>query len=537
MSRRPREAIRHSARRRQDWAALSHERTLAQRFESRGSVSRRVRGLAEHAKRLLAADNPALFRLCRVVAFRTSERRCLHLAASAGCSQLDSTDWSRLDGSFQRFPLGIRKIGWIGSTGKSILIEESIVDTSWTLRPDWVRDEGIHGFAGHPLIFGGKILGVLGVFARLDMEEQQFKWIRVFADQAAVSIANARAFEEIHSLQLRVEQENDYLKSEVKENLGGFKGQSPALKALLAQIEQVAPTDASVLIMGESGTGKELVARAIHDNSRRARRVLVKVNCASIPCELFESEFFGHVKGAFTGALRDRMGRFELADGGSLFLDEIAEIPLDLQSKLLRVLQEGEFERVGEERTRPVNVRVIAATNRDLKQEMDAGRFRSDLYFRLIVFPIHTPPLRERLEDVIILAADLLEQAAKRLNLAVPRLTAENIRELCSYDWPGNVRELQNVLERALIVAGGGRLRFALGNPAAAKLTDVLSPVRTRAQFLEVEQQIVSALEKANGKIYGSDGAAELLGMRPTTLSSKIAALKIERISRSQKSR
>jgi transcriptional regulator with GAF, ATPase, and Fis domain len=334
-----------------------------------------------------------------------------------------------------------------------------------------------------------------------------------------------------------VEQENDYLKSEVKENLGGFKGQSPALKALLAQIEQVAPTDASVLIMGESGTGKELVARAIHDNSRRARRVLVKVNCASIPCELFESEFFGHVKGAFTGALRDRIGRFELADGGSLFLDEIAEIPLDLQSKLLRVLQEGEFARVGEERTRPVNVRVIAATNRDLKQEMDAGRFRSDLYFRLIVFPIHTPPLRERLEDVIILAADLLEQAAKRLNLAVPRLTAENIRELCSYDWPGNVRELQNVLERALIVAGGGRLRFALGNPAAAKLTDVLSPVRTRAQFLEVEQQIVSALEKANGKIYGSDGAAELLGMRPTTLSSKIAALKIERISRSQKSR
>jgi len=261
----------------------------------------------------------------------------------------------------------------------------------------------------------------------------------------------------------------------------------------------------------------------------------VKVNCPSIPRDLFESEFFGHVKGAFTGALRDRIGRFELADGGSLFLDEIAEIPLDLQSKLLRVLQEGEFERVGEERTRPVNVRVIAATNRDLKKEMAAGRFRSDLYFRLSVFPIQTPPLRERLEDVIILASDLLEQAARRLNLAVPRLTAENIRELCSYDWPGNVRELQNVLERALIVSGGGRLRFALGgsNPATAKLTDATSPVRTRAQLLELErQQIVSALEKANGKIYGSDGAAELLGMRPTTLSSKIAALKIKRISR-----
>jgi len=186
----------------------------------------------------------------------------------------------------------------------------------------------------------------------------------------------------------------------------------------------------------------------------------VKVNCPSIPRDLFESEFFGHVKGAFTGALRDRIGRFELADGGSLFLDEIAEIPLDLQSKLLRVLQEGEFERVGEERTRPVNVRVITATNRDLKKEMAAGRFRSDLYFRLSVFPIQTPPLRERLEDVIILASDLLEQVARRLNLAVPCLTAEDIRELCSYDWPGNVRELQNVLERALIVSGGGGLRL-----------------------------------------------------------------------------
>ena len=241
------------------------------------------------------------------------------------------------------------------------------------------------------------------------------------------------------------------------------------------------------------------------------------------------------MKGAFTGALRDRVGRFELADGGSLFLDEIAEIPLELQSKLLRVLQEGEFERVGEERTRPVNVRVIAATNRDLKKEMAAGRFRSDLYFRLSVFPIQTPPLRERLEDVVILAADFLEQASKRLNLAVPRLTAENIRELCNYEWPGNVRELQNILERALIVSGGGRLRFALGDFSSlgAKQIDLASPIRTRTQLLEVErQQIVEALEKTNGKIYGSDGAAELLGMRPTTLSSKIAALKIKRTKR-----
>ena len=413
-----------------------------------------------------------------------------------------------------------------------MLIEHSVSDTKWTLHPDWVRTEGIHGFAGHPLVFGGEVLGVLGVFARTHIDRQQFKWLRVFADQASVSIANARAFESIQSMQLRAEQENDYLKSEVKANLGGFRGQSPALKAMLAQIEQVAPTDASVLILRESGTGKELVARAIHDNSRRADRVLVKVNCASIPRELFESEFFGHAKGAFTGALRDRIGRFELADGGSLFLDEIAEIPLELRSKLLRVLQEGEFERVGDERTRPVNVRVIAATNRDLKKEMAAGRFGSDLYFRLGVFPIQTPPLRDRLEDLTTLAVDYLEQPAKRLNVLVPRLTAENVRELCNYDWPGNVRELQNVLERALIVSGGRDLRFSLGdsNESMVNRAEPASPLNTRTQFLELERrQIVEALEKTNGKVYGTDGAAALLGMRPTTLSSKIAALKIRR--------
>ncbi len=470
---------------------------------------------------------------CRMSTECSNRVSCLHLAASAGRSQVDSTDWARLNGSFQRFPLGVRKIGWIGSTSQSMLIEDSVSDIKWTLHPDWVYSENIHGFAGHPLVFGGEVLGVLGVFARVHINEHQFQWLRVFADQAAVSIANARAFEEIESWRLLAERENDYLRSEVRESLGGFKGQSSALKALLVQIEQVAPTDASVLILGESGTGKELVARAIHENSRRANRVLVKVNCASIPRELFESEFFGHVKGAFTGALRDRIGRFELADGGSLFLDEIAEIPLELQSKLLRVLQEGEFERVGEERTRPINVRVIAATNRNLKQEMAAGRFRSDLYFRLSVFPIQTPPLRDRVEDVVGLATDFLQQAAKRLNFPVPRLTGENISRLCNYSWPGNVRELQNVLERALILSGGRSLQFDFGDltPITAKQAQPVAPRGTRAQLLELERlQIVEALQKTKGKIYGSDGAAELLGMRPTTLSSKMAALKINRV-------
>jgi transcriptional regulator with GAF, ATPase, and Fis domain len=286
------------------------------------------------------------------------------------------------------------------------------------------------------------------------------------------------------------------------------------------------------LILGESGTGKELIARALHERSSRSRRALVKVNCASIPRELFESEFFGHAKGSFTGALRDRVGRFQLADGGTLFLDEVAEIPLELQSKLLRVLQEGEFERVGDDRTRHVSVRVIAATNRRLEQEVETGRFRRDLYFRLSVFLLEVPPLRDRLEDVLILATRFLEQTAKRMHSSTPILTRKNLEELTHYSWPGNVRELQNVIERAVILARGGPLHFGLreaANPEAVEPAHTAG-VSMRKQRLEFERRsIVEALEKSHGKIYGPDGAAELLGMRPTTLSSKIAALGIKR--------
>ena len=222
----------------------------------------------------------------------------------------------------------------VGSTGNSFLIEDAALHPELTTHPEWIREEGIHGFAGHPLTFRGEILGVLGAFGRTPFLDEHFRWLRLFADQAAVSIANARAFEELNALQQQLKQENDYLRAEANENFGGLLGQSPALKGILSQIELVASTDASVLILGESGTGKELIARALHDRSGRARRALVKVNCASIPRDLFESEFFGHTKGSFTGAVRDRVGRFQLADGGTLFLDEVAEIPLELQSKL-----------------------------------------------------------------------------------------------------------------------------------------------------------------------------------------------------------
>ena len=338
----------------------------------------------------------------------------------------------------------------------------------------------------------------------------------------------------------RLARENDYLHDEIRAELriGSIKGNSEPMRKVLEQIQIVAPTDASVLVTGESGTGKELVARGIHDQSDRAERPLVRVNCASIPSELFESEFFGHVKGAFTGAVKDRTGRFELADGGTIFLDEIGEIPLELQSKLLRVLQEGEFERVGEERTRKVNVRIVAATNRDLLTESKAGRFRQDLYYRLSVFPIEIPPLRDRREDIGPLTEYFVEHSSTRLGVPRPTLTKSHLRYLEQYAWPGNVRELQNVIERAVILSRGGRLQFDLGGAAApslpARKTDVGSPQTpddlTLDDIKRMERDvIVGALEQSDWQVHGEDGAAGRLGLKPTTLSSKMKKMGIQK--------
>ena len=303
------------------------------------------------------------------------------------------------------------------------------------------------------------------------------------------------------------------------------------MRKVQRQIELVAPTDAAVLVHGESGTGKELVARAIHERSPRNGRPLIKVNCGAIPENLFESEFFGHARGAFTGAIKDKPGRFELADGGTLFLDEIGELPLAMQAKLLRVLQEHEIERVGETRTRKVNVRVIAATNRDLKREVEVGRFRQDLFYRLSVFPIEVPPLRERPEDIPHLAAHFVRATAKKMNRPLPRFTKAHADQLTAHDWPGNVRELQNAVERAVILSQGGPLHFEL---VAAKSTesprdkDSLSgaAILTRDQLKRYEREsITAALKQCGGKVFGAGGAAELLGMKPTTLASRIKAL------------
>jgi PAS domain S-box-containing protein len=337
-----------------------------------------------------------------------------------------------------------------------------------------------------------------------------------------------------------LEWENEFLQDEVRENFGDIIGQSPAIQKVLTQVSTVAPTEANVLVLGESGTGKELVARAIHDLSARKEHPLVRVNCASIPKELFESEFFGHARGAFTGAIKDRVGRFELADGGTLFLDEIGEIPPDLQSKLLRVLQEGQFERLGEDRTRTVQVRLIAATNRDLLVEAKAGRFRLDLYYRLSVFPIEVPPLRERLEDIRLLADHFIKQSARRLGVPRPRLSKLQFQELQSYDWPGNVRELQNVIERAVILSRGGQLQFELPRrptrkgPLLSAQTPPSDVNETEDLSLDElvlrERRIVSkALERSRWKIYGANGAAALLKIQPTTLVSKMKRLGVRR--------
>ena len=325
-----------------------------------------------------------------------------------------------------------------------------------------------------------------------------------------------------------------------RDNRGAFGeliGESAALRQITKQIEMVAPTDASVLILGETGTGKELIAREIHRHSRRRDKPLVRVNCACIPKELYESEFFGHARGAFTGAIRDRAGRFEAAEGGTLFLDEIGEIPLELQSKLLRVLQEKRYERVGEDKTRRADVRIVAATNRDLKREVAVGRFREDLYYRLNVFPIKVAALRERKEDIPILATHFLELSVKELRCETPRLTRAGLGTLQEYDWPGNVRELRNVIERAVIFARGGALEFDL--PVTGTDVTSFAPPNTEqgeSEYLtEPEMQrrerenLLVVLQKTGWKIKGANGAAELLGVKPTTLLSRIEKMGLRR--------
>ena len=345
------------------------------------------------------------------------------------------------------------------------------------------------------------------------------------------------ALKEVDSLKERLEMEKAYLLEELNADFNHHRiiGQSVRVKHMINQIELVAATNANVLITGESGTGKELIARAIHEESERKARPLIRVNCAAIPTDLFESEFFGHVKGAFSGAISDRVGRFELADGATIFLDEVGEIPLQLQGKLLRVLQEQQFERVGESKTRHVDVRVISATNQHLKKLVEENKFREDLYFRLNVFPIHSPALRERADDIPLLVKYFIDKICSNVNRPHPELSVAQMKFLKEYHWPGNIRELENIIERQIILAKSNKIDFEFlvketvynNQPIAISPTPKLMSVQDQ-KTLE-RTNLLNALKHCQGKVYGTNGAAELLGLKPTTLSSKLKKYGIHR--------
>jgi formate hydrogenlyase transcriptional activator len=408
--------------------------------------------------------------------------------------------------------------------------------------------EGLRSLCAVPLFLQGKCIGILSVVSRrMDQySEGDAQFLQEIAIQVALAIENMKSYEEIATLKGRLEKENIYLREEIRtdHNFEEIVGNSPALLTVLRSVEQVAPTDSTVLIYGETGTGKELIARAIHNRSARKDRALVSVNCSAISAGLVESELFGHLKGAFTGAIERRIGRFEFANGGTIFLDEIGELALETQAKLLRVLQEQEFEPVGSSRSVRVDVRVIAATNRNLLQQVEAGRFRSDLFYRLNVFPLHLPPLRERRSDIPQLVALCLSRFAKRFGKKVRGVSQETMESLMSYPWPGNVRELQNVMERAVVLSASSTLRLDKDLVPVCSSEDSLEPAeipvgenRPRAPspsglptLEEVERShIVAALQRADGVVDGPKGAAKILNIHPNTLRHRMSKLGVKR--------
>ena len=439
-------------------------------------------------------------------------------------------------------PVGDSHVGRVFQRQELLLCRDLATEQRYPADEQAYAD-GVRSYVIVPLVVHGRSVGVLAVAS---VNPSQYSgtdatFFREVANQVALAVENMKAYEEIAALKARLERESVYLQEEIhrEHNFTEIIGNSPPLLALLRKVEQVAPTDSTVLIAGETGTGKELIARAIHARSGRRDRALVKVNCSAISAGLVESELFGHVKGAFTGAIERRIGRFELADGGTIFLDEVGELPPETQVKLLRVLQEREFEPVGSSRTQPVNVRVIAATNRNLEQVVASGRFRSDLFFRLNVFPLRVPPLRERREDIRLLVTFFLAQFSGKLGKRVASVTDETMEHLTAYGWPGNIRELQNVVERAVILSPGSVLeidpimfpiqpRGDEGTSAAAPAVTTVS--RTLPSLEEVERShILAALEHTAWVIEGTKGASAILKLHPNTLRSRMEKLGIKR--------
>lgn len=477
--------------------------------------------IAQALRKVLTFDRATLILYCQL-------RDVLKMYALAGSHPL-----SEIMSVGAEIPRQDSRPGWVFDH------QRPLVGGDLSKEPPWPNDDevisrlveaGIRSYLLTPLITKRGPIGVLGVtsLASDQYSADDVELLTDIAKQIALAVDNMLVYEELTELKARLEQEKIYLQEEIKtrHNFEEVIGDSPAITKVLKAVETVAPTDATVLLLGETGTGKELIARAVHNLSPRKDRALVKVNCAALPAGLIESELFGHEKGAFTGALARKIGRFELAHGGTIFLDEIGDLPVDLQAKLLRVLQEGEFERVGGTATLKVDVRVIAATHRDLELASQQGRVRSDLYYRLNVFPIRIPALRERKEDTPLLVRHFVLKYGAKIGKRIETITQKVMEDLLAYPWPGNVRELENVIERAVIISQGSQLELGEWLPKAGV-------TETGGRMLTVEElereHILKALEFTGWRVSGERGAAKLLGLKPTTLDARMKKLGITR--------
>jgi formate hydrogenlyase transcriptional activator len=424
-------------------------------------------------------------------------------------------------------PMEGTEIGAVFNTGKPLVLRTK-ADVTSEPSIQAVRAEAIESGCILPLISRNRTLGCLTVASRIEnsFSREDVEFLVRVAGQVAIAIENALAYKEIAELKDKLAQEKLYLEEEIRStsDFEGIIGQSSALRKALQLVETVATSDSTVLLLGETGTGKELVARAIHERSRRKDRTFVTLNCAAIPTGLLESELFGHERGAFTGAVTQKIGRLELADQGTLLLDEVGDIPLELQPKLLRVLQDGEFERLGSTRTKKVDVRLITATNRDLDRMIEDRQFRSDLYYRLNVFPIRLPPLRERPEDIPLLVRYFSQKYARRMQKRIENIPAAAMRKLARWHWPGNVRELQNLVERAVILTRSSTL--AISVPELVNSGAAMAPARDRN--FDEQDRILRILKETKGRVGGPNGAAARLGLNRTTLLTRMKKMGID---------
>ncbi len=459
-----------------------------------------------------------------------SRRLRVHVLEPSAGAEVSAVVEEELLASLDKSPAG-----WAYTTRKPLLLKGQ-PDEKWAFEtPPQFAQQGLKSGCWIPLVGREGAVGTLNVFSRRpgNFTADDVHLLSQIAGQVAIALGNALAFRHLSELKDQLTEQKQYLEDELKTefNFDEIIGHSKSIRRVLKQVETVAGTDSTVLILGETGTGKELLARAVHDLSPRRDHTFVRVSCASIPAGLLESELFGHEKGAFTGAIAQRMGRLELAHRGTIFLDEVGDIPLELQPKLLRALQEKEFERLGSTRTIKTDVRIVAATNRDLTKLVASGQFRSDLFYRLNVFPIVVPPLRERREDITLLVQYFLSKFSQRMKKNIDSVPPEGMQALCTYSWPGNIRELEHVIERAVILSPGPVLKVPAFEPAPDEADwPSTSPSLKTSALEDVERKhIIRVLRETKGKIGGPGGAAEVLGMNRTTLNSRMQKLKITR--------